>query len=359
MTRRDDDNRMPMPERPIRVLVLDASPEMRQALAGLLSTMPGLEVSTCADLMMALQRISRVRPDVIVLDQAMEGADTIPFLRRLMVAPRPIPVVVLADSDEAATDVAVRLLEEGAVAVASRPSLRDGRTLQETGGELAAILREASQARLDRLSGDLRQLLATDVIPPLNRRLRAVAPTGALVAIGAPMGGAEALRGVLQDLPEDSAAVAIVHSVPRPFSGAFLKRLSQVSSIEVKEAVDGDELTSGRALVAPGDRHFFVEKKGEKFFARLSHAKRGPSADVLFRSVARAAGSSGVGVLLMGSGTDGVAGMSDLRAAGGRTLAQSESSCVLSGAVREAIARGAVQRSLPLDGLAAAIARGG
>ena len=350
--------RMMMPARRVRVLVLDASPDMRQALGTLLARDPRLEVSTCGDLMIALQRISRERPDVIVLDQAMEGADTVPFLRRLMVSPRPIPSVVLSDDDSAGVETAVRLLEEGAVAVARRPVVRDGRTLFDNMAELAGIVHDAADARLERLAPDLRQLLVTNGAP-LNRRLRALAPAGALVSIGAPMGGAEALRGVLQELPEDCAPVAVVHSVPPPFSGAFLRRLDQVSSIEVKEAEDGDELTPGRALVAPGDRHLHVEKKGDKFFARLSHARRGPSADVLFRSVARAAGPSGVGILLMGAGSDGVAGMSDLRAVGGCTLAQSESSCVLAGAVREAIARGAVQRSLPLQGLAAAIARGG
>ena len=325
--------RMLMPERPVRVLVVDASPEMRQALGALLSADPRLEVSTSADLMMAFQRITHSRPDVVVLDQAMEGVDTIPFLRRLMAAPRPVPVVVLSDERAESIDAAVRALEEGAVSIAARPSFRAGASLQDSAAELAGVVYDASQARLDRLTPDLKKLLSPgDVLPP--RGLRPVAPSGALVAVGASLGGAEALRQVLQELPPDSLPVAVVHPLPSPFSAAFSRRLDDVSDIEVKEAEDGDELTPGRALVAPGDRHLHIENKAGKFVARLSVARNGPSADVLFRSVARAAGASGVGILLMGAGKDGVAGMADLRSAGGRTLAQDESTCVLSGAVK-------------------------
>lgn len=350
--------RLLMPERPVRVLVVDASPEMRQALSALLSTDPRLKVSTSADLMMAFQRIRHARPDIVVLDQAMEGVDTIPFLRRLMAAPKPVPVVVLSDEKTDSVEAAVRTLEEGAVAIAPRPSVRAGQSPHDSATELADLVYDASHARLDRLTPDLRKLLSPgDVLAP--RGLRPVASSGALVAVGASLGGAEALRQVLQELPLDSPPVAVVHPLPRPFGAAFSRRLDDVSDIEVKEAEDGDELRPGRALVAPGDRHFFVERKGEKFVARLSRALRGPSADVLFRSVARVAGKAGVGVLLTGAGTDGVAGMCDLRAAGALTLAQEESTCVLFGAVREALARGAVQRSMSLERLAAAIARGG
>lgn len=144
-----------MTERPIRVLVLETSSRLRDVLGPLLLDAEAFEVSTSADLLTALQRIWCVRPDVIVLDQAMEGVDAIPFLRRLKAAPQPVPVVVLSGAAPADREMALRLLAEGAVSIAARPASEEGRSVDDAARELAEIVRDAARRWPGNLAPDL------------------------------------------------------------------------------------------------------------------------------------------------------------------------------------------------------------
>ncbi len=285
--------------------------------------------------------------------------DGLTFLRELMASEVPIPVVVLSGVATPGTEAAIRALEEGAVGVVAKPSVAVRDFLEEQRLALSGIVRDAAQVRVARRLRPTRKLTA-DAILPLRHTLPLGGPAGTLVAMGASTGGTEALREVLQNLPQDAPPVAVVQHMPAGFTAAFARRLDQLCAVRVKEAADGDELARGLVLIAPGDRHLLVERRGTVLRARLSDGppvcRHRPSVDVLFRSVAQVAGPAALGVILTGMGADGAAGLAEMRASGARTIAQDEATCVVFGMPKEAIALGAAQRTLPLDQIAPAIA---
>jgi two-component system chemotaxis response regulator CheB len=150
-----------------------------------------------------------------------------------------------------------------------------------------------------------------------------------------------------------------VQHIPPVFSGAFAARLDRLCKVRVKEASDGDEVLPGHALVAPGDFHMLLRRRGRTHFVELKNGPRicyqRPSADVLFQSVAELSEAGTLGVILTGMGSDGAHGLLQMKRAGARTIAQDEASCVVYGMPREAVALGAVDQILPLSNIAAAI----
>jgi two-component system chemotaxis response regulator CheB len=184
-------------------------------------------------------------------------------------------------------------------------------------------------------------------------------PPGTIIAIGASTGGTEAIQQVLTALPAGMPPIVITQHIPAGFSAAFAKRLNDLCELEVKEAVDGDALRPGLALIAPGDFHMFVRKNGSGCHAVVKSGPRvcyqRPSVDVLFESVAAAAGPEAIGILLTGMGTDGAQGLLKLKNAGARTIAQDEASCVVFGMPREAIRLGAAGDVMPLTKIAPAL----
>jgi two-component system, chemotaxis family, protein-glutamate methylesterase/glutaminase len=188
----------------------------------------------------------------------------------------------------------------------------------------------------------------------------ALKPTS-VIAIGASTGGTEAIREVLETLPENLPGTLITQHIPAGFSKAFSERLHHLCSMEVKEAADGDELHPGRVLIAPGGLHMILKRSGSGYRVAVKEGPRvcyqRPSVDVLFRSVADEAGSNAVAALLTGMGSDGASGLSQIRQVGGSTIAQNEETCVVYGMPREAIRIGAAAQVLPLQQVAPAILR--
>jgi len=174
--------------------------------------------------------------------------------------------------------------------------------------------------------------------------------------VGASTGGTEALRELLEAMPPDAPGIAIVQHMPEVFTAQFARRLNDTCRIEVKEAESNDRLVSGRALIAPGNRHLVVRRSGALYFADVVDGPpvslHRPSVNVLFRSAAQAAGGNAVGVILTGMGDDGADGLAELHKAGARTIAQDEATCVVFGMPKEAIARGGVDEVLPLPRIA-------
>jgi two-component system chemotaxis response regulator CheB len=185
--------------------------------------------------------------------------------------------------------------------------------------------------------------------------------TDKVVAVGASTGGTEALRELLERMPPDCPGIIIVQHMPEQFTSAFARRLNEICRIEVKEAEFGDWVQRGRALIAPGNRHLRVRRSGGHYKVELLDGARisghKPSVDVLFQSVARAAGANAVGVLLTGMGEDGADGLLEMRQAGAATIAQDEASSVVFGMPRAAIERGAVDEVLPLAAIGEAVRR--
>lgn len=188
--------------------------------------------------------------------------------------------------------------------------------------------------------------------PAAPRRLSMTRTTHRIVAIGASTGGTQALQEVLTALPANSPGIVIVQHMPERFTRSFADRLNGLCAIEVKEAEDGDTVTPGRALVAPGNMHMLLRRSGAVYRVQVKTGplvcRQRPSVDVLFRSVAQYAGANAVGVILTGMGKDGALGLKEMKEHGADTVAQDEKSCVVFGMPKEAIAIGAADTIAPL-----------
>ena len=355
-----------MGNRVLSVLVVDDSAVVRQAATAILSQDPGMVVTVAADPYIALDKMGRSRPDVILLDLEMPRMDGLTFLRKIMTED-PIPVVVCSGLAARGTATAIRALEEGAVAVIAKPQLGVRDFLHDSAATLIEVIREAAEVRVRRreIAAPLPRHTADVVLPhtpsaPHRRRSdRRPGQTDVVIAIGASTGGTEALRTILTAMPEDAPGIVIVQHMPERFTAAFAQRLDPLCRIEVKEAAPGDRVQQGRALIAPGNRHLMVRRHGANYEVELADGPRvsrhRPSVDVLFRSVAQSVGAHAVGVILTGMGDDGAAGLLEMKRAGAATLAQDERTSVVFGMPKEAIERGAVDRVLGLPNIAAAI----
>lgn len=342
----------------LHVLVVDDSAVARQILAAVLGADGSIAVTTAADPLIALRKMERSRPDVIVLDLEMPRMDGLTFLRRIM-SEDPIPVVVCSGHAERGTAAALTALSEGAVEVIARPRLAVREFLQESAVLLLDAVRAAAQARLGPRRGAPGP--APDPPPPPPAR---PTPARRVVLLGSSTGGVEALHQILGALPGPPALVppiVLVQHMPEGFTAAFAHRLNEACRIEVREAADGAPLRPGLALVAPGNRHIRLKAVrggcgyGVEVVDGPLISRHRPSVDVLFQSAAEAAGPAGVGIILTGMGSDGAAGLLAMRQAGAETYAQSEESCVVFGMPKEAIAAGAVEQVLPLGSMAAAV----
>ena len=182
-----------------------------------------------------------------------------------------------------------------------------------------------------------------------------------IVAIGASAGGTEGLLHVFQQMPVRCPAIVAVQHMPEGFTAAFAKRLDEICALEVREAADGNRILPGRAYIAPGNYHTLVRRLGFEYFLEVSDgplvSRHRPSVNVLFRSVAQAAGSNAIGILMSGMGDDGAEGLLEMKHAQAHTIAQDEATSVVFGMPREAILRGAVCEVLPLSQIPAAILR--
>ncbi|MDP9436605.1 MAG: CheB methylesterase domain-containing protein, partial [Actinomycetota bacterium] len=184
-------------------------------------------------------------------------------------------------------------------------------------------------------------------------------PTGRieLLAIGSSTGGPDALTTLLPHLPADlPVPVVITQHMPPVFTRLFAQRLDAKCPLQVKEAEDGDRVQPGRVLVAPGDRHLVVERRGTALVARLSDAPAEnfcrPAVDVMFRSAAAVFGEGVLGVVLTGMGSDGARGAEVLRAAGGEVVVQDQATSVVWGMPGATVAAGQAHRVLPLAEIA-------
>ncbi len=335
---------------PIRVLVVDDSALMRQVLSEILGADPGIEVvGTAPDPLVARERIKALSPDVLTLDIEMPRMDGLSFLEKIM-ALRPMPVVVVSTLTQKGTDAVVRALELGAVDCVAKPlaDLRSG--LAALAEELVGKVKAAAISR-----PRARTPAATARRPPLSVD-PGLSTAGRIVAIGASTGGVEALQQLIGRLPAEAPAILVTQHMPAGFTSSFARRLDQQCAMTVVEATDGRRVLPGHVYIAPGARHLELRRTGAHYQCVLHDGPpvsgHRPSVDVLFRSVAAAAGAKSVGMILTGMGRDGAAGLLQMRQAGARTFGQSEASCLIYGMPKAAMQAGAVETEMPLDRLA-------
>jgi two-component system chemotaxis response regulator CheB len=333
----------------IRVGIVDDSALIRRLIAEIVESEPDMSVAgTAHDSYAARELIVRTRPDVLTLDIEMPHMDGLAFLERLMRA-HPLPVVMVSSLTTERADATLRALELGAVDVVAKPTVGIEDGMLQLAQTLVAKIRCAATARI-------RSFPSTP-----HRRS---APVGigrkdGVVAIGASTGGTEAIAELLAELPHDMPPIVVAQHMPAVFTESYAQRLDGLCVLSVHEAADGEPLLPGHAYIAPGGKHLTVRRFGSGFQARVGDGdpvnRQRPSVDVLFESVARAAGPNAVGVILTGMGRDGAAGLRMMRECGALTIAQDEETSVVYGMPKAAVEAGGTDLVLPLPRIAATL----
>ncbi|MGP8245270.1 MAG: protein-glutamate methylesterase/protein-glutamine glutaminase [Bryobacteraceae bacterium] len=336
------------PRRRIRILIVDDSAIVRKVLSEMLASEPDLEVvGTAPDPYVARDRILALQPDVLTLDIEMPRMDGLTFLKKLMHF-HPMPVVLVSSLAPASCSAAIAAMElGGAVEVLAKPggpySVADLRPV------LVEKIRAVAQSNRAMRSGG--GAAAAEMPTPAAGRATAIRQD-ALIAVGASTGGTEAVASIVRRLPAGMPPILVVQHIPPVFSKAFAQRLNQISSVEVKEAEDGDRLLPGRVLVAPGDFHMILQSDPRGLWVQVQTGPRvcyqRPSVDVLFLSVAEIAARRAIGVLLTGMGEDGARGLLKMRQSGSQTLIQDEATSVVFGMPGAALKLGAAEHVVGL-----------
>jgi two-component system chemotaxis response regulator CheB len=340
--------------RKIKVLIIDDSAIVRKILSEAVNSQTDMEVvGTAPDAFVARDKILALNPDVLTLDIEMPRMDGLSFLKRLMHF-HPMPVIVISSLTQSSCEISLEAMRIGAVDAMGKPG--GPYSIGELSESLPAKLRAAAAARV----------AAPDETPAIQKPAPAMPLNSnssfnpaTIIAIGASTGGTEAIHKVLMQLPANIPGMVVTQHIPKHFSSAFAQRLNRECAFEVKEAVDGDEVGPGRALIAPGEFHLVLKKVGTSYRVHLQDGPKvcyqRPAVDVMFASVAAAAKDTAIGVLLTGMGADGAQGLLSMRKAGASTIAQDEATCVVYGMPREAARMGAVQNVLPLLSIPSAI----
>ena len=343
---------MPLPtqQRKVRVLVVDDSALMRKILTEVLESDPEIQVvGTASDPLIARELIKELNPDVITLDVEMPNLDGITFLERLMRL-RPIPVVMVSALIPRDVDLTFRALELGAVDFIPKPKFDITSNFEAMRESVTSKIKNASKAKLQD------HHLKSGTVAKATGRYQG---SNYVVAIGASTGGVSALLDVLSALPADAPPTVIVQHMPAGFTHQFAERLNRQCAMSISEVERGCRLLSGHAYIAPGDQHLVVERSGAYYTCRLEQGPavsgHKPSVDVLFSSVAEAAGSNGIGIILTGMGRDGADGLKKMRDAGASTASQSEASCLIYGMPKAAVLAGASQVEIAIEDAAAFI----
>lgn len=337
-----------------KVLVVDDSLFIRELFVKLLSEDPEIEVvGSAADPLEARDLIKQLNPDVLTLDIEMPKMDGITFLEKIM-SLRPMPVVMVSTLTEKGADVTMRALELGAIDYIAKPkSMSELETIKD---ELISKVKTAAKAKV----GARTKATATSAAGTSAKILSYTGdPKKWLIAIGSSTGGVEAVRDVINLLPENAPGVVITQHMPPMFTESFAKRMSTICKIKVHEAKDNQVIEPGNAYIAPGGLHMKVAQKGMDFVCRVYDGERvsshKPSVDVLFHSISQVCPTRTVAAILTGMGQDGAKGMLALRQAGAKTIGQNEASCVVYGMPRAAMQLGGVEQEYSLKDIAAEI----
>lgn len=337
----------PYANRKIRVLIVDDSALVREIFTRELGRDPELEVvGSAPDPYIARDKIVALKPDVVTLDIEMPRMDGVTFLRKLM-RYFPLPVIIVSSLTAKGGELAMEAMDAGAVDVMCKPG-----AAYAVGDMSVTLIDKIKAAAWVNVKKRAAEVNAKAAAAP---RLALTRTTHKVIAIGASTGGTEALQRVLTSMPANAPGIVIVQHMPENFTRAFADRLNTLCAIEVKEASDGDTVTPGRALIAPGNYHMLLKRSGAVYFVQVKSgplvSRHRPSVDVLFKSVARFAGKNAVGVIMTGMGADGADGLKEMRDAGAETVAQDEASCVVFGMPKEAIERGGACHVASLDNI--------
>ncbi|WED23404.1 chemotaxis response regulator protein-glutamate methylesterase [Vibrio sp. JC009] len=357
----------------INVQLVDDSALVRKLLQEQLEKAPGITISGSArDPIFAMRNMEKQWPDVIILDIEMPRMDGITFLKKIM-SERPTPVIICSTLTEKGADTTMQAMAAGAVDIITKPQSELRSFMQESRDRLVHSVKAAAQARMAKVRAssstgaklkptppEPTEKLTADAVLPAHSDRKVFNTTDRVVAIGTSTGGTQALEKVLTRLPRTAPGIVVVQHMPEQFTAAFAERLNQLSEVTVKEAKTGDRVMPGTVLIANGGKHMLLNRSGAQYTVVIKDgplvSRHRPSVDVLFRSVANAAGQNSIGIIMTGMGDDGVKGMLEMKTSGADTYAQDEASCVVYGMPKEAVRHGAAMYEVSLENIPELIA---
>ena len=340
----------------VRVLIVDDSALSREMITDQLRGADGIELLGAAhDGPSALEKVVKLRPDVITLDVQMPGMDGFEVLDRLL-EKDPVPVIMVSSFTERGADATLRALDRGAMDYVAKPTataLADatfglelsGKIRAMAGADVRHVLR-IRKARAQRRAGEMAASVAADIPGGFHT---------ACIAIGISTGGPPALSGLFAALRPPLPPIVVVQHMPPAFTGPFARRLDTLSAVEVKEAEPGDVLRPNHAFVAPGGRHLRLQRRGSQVFLRVVDGEpvsgHRPSVDVMMIDAADTFGDRCLGLIMTGMGHDGADGCAAIRRRGGYVLGQDEATSDVYGMNKVAFVRGNVDRQFGLTQL--------
>ncbi len=333
----------------IRVLIIDDSAFSRQTIKRMIEKVPDIEVVGIAtDGQDGMAKILRLKPNLVTLDIEMPKMDGFTLLRWIM-EKNPMPVIMVSSYGDSPT--VFKALELGAIDFVVKPTKRASKELEEIEDDLLKKISGLTSLRMEKLKKGLsllgRKGVVNDFQPIGDEKIE-------IVAIGASTGGPNAIQTVLTRLPGDlPVAMVISQHMPRGFTRQFADRIDKISPLKVKESERGESLEKGKVLICPGGHHMIVERLGKNTFVNIkepsTNDKYIPSVDIMMKSTAEVYGPRTLGVVLTGMGSDGKAGMMEIKNSGGFTIAESEESAIVFGMPKEVIASGAADKVSSLE----------
>lgn len=341
----------------VKVLIVDDSAFMRNALTSMLSSDPEIKiVGTARDGLEALEKVESLKPDIVTMDVEMPRMDGIAALKHIMET-NPLPVIMVSSLTAEGAKITLDALEIGAADF-----------IPKNLSELSINIVKIKELLIDKIKQIARKGIVKKRIAPSAARKAIEIPksmpvriTGerrvGIVSIGTSTGGPKALQDIIPKIPKDfPVPIVIAQHMPPNFTGPFAERLNQLSQIAVKEAQDGDVLKPGIALIAPGRGHMRVKRpRGLETVISISEDREDfiyrPSVDALMLSVSEYFPGRALGVILTGMGNDGLKGLVALKKSGGRVFAQNEETCVVYGMPKAVVDAGIADKILSLEEL--------
>lgn len=332
-----------------KVLIVDDSAVFRMLLREIIDSDPNLEVVGCAiDPYEAREKIKQTQPDVITLDIEMPKMNGIQFLSNLMRL-HPLPVVMISTLTQHGAEATIAALDLGAVDYLPKPSENLASKISSYRSLVVEKIKMAAKANIKKSS-----LISSKQINISHRKFNSPFD---IIAIGASTGGTEAIRHILEVLPDKMPPIIITQHIKAVFSKSFAERLNRASKLRVEEvSSDLVPMVNGHVYVAQGNFHLKVLKKSNRYYCYRCDGepveRHKPSVDIMFSSAAKAGGDKVLSVLLTGMGKDGAQGMFEVHRHGGMTIAQDKATSVIWGMPKAAIDLEAVQIILPLEKIA-------
>jgi len=343
----------------IRLVIIDDSLFFRTFLTRQVGKDPSIEiVGSFGDPIEASNNIAALRPDVIALDMEMPRMRGDQFLKTVMPKHPSVKAIVISALSGNVFDA----MHNGAIDFVGKPGSTPGFDEAQFIVEIIQKIKVASTAHTHRYADQ--RPVAAPVRPtaPAARPTVSGASSKSHIAIGASTGGTEAIIEVVKKFPANTPPVIIVQHMPPVFTKMYAERVDRICAMKVSEAKNGDRLTTGTILIAPGgDEQLYVRQDASGYYTYVSPGAKVsghcPSVDVMFDSVSKVAGRNAVGVLLTGMGADGAKGLAAMKKTGAHTIGQDEASCVVYGMPMEAYKIGGVSEQLSLTQIGDAVLR--